>query len=94
MPSRNELAERWKRLVDRVRENPELPFDEQLREFRFLVAEQAGPPAVWSPSAALLRDSNVGRAIRERGFESTEVSTAGPAASARPSGVSRSSAWA
>lgn len=43
--------------------------------FRALVVdqpEQDGPPVVWSPSAALLRESNVARAVRERGFGSYE----------------------
>jgi len=71
MPSSTEQSERWQRLVDRVRENPGLPFDDQWREFQTILAgrdEAEGPLAVWSPSSALMRESNIGRAMAERGF--------------------------
>jgi len=75
MCSSTEPAERWKRYVDRVRETPGIPFEDQWRQFRALFAEQDesnGPPVVWSPTAAMLKESNLARAIQEQGSKSYE----------------------
>jgi len=75
MHSSTVQSERWQRLVDRVRENPGVPFEDQWREFQAIFADRddtEGPPVVWSPSPALLRESNIARALAEQGFESYE----------------------
>jgi acetyl-CoA synthetase len=73
MHSSTVQSERWQRLVDRVRENPGVRFEDQWREFQAIFADRddtEGPPVVWSPSSALMRESNIALALDERGFGS------------------------
>ena len=75
MSSSSDPADRWKSFLDRVRETPGMPFEDQWREFDRLLADQdelKRPPVVWSPSASLLREANLAQAIDERGFASYE----------------------
>jgi acetyl-CoA synthetase len=72
-PSPRQQAASWKRFVERVRSNPDLPFHEQWREFNTIFAgrrEEDGPPPVWSPGRRDLERSNLGRIMAEGGFAS------------------------
>ena len=44
-----------------------LPFDQQLAKFRDCTRDSEAPVA-WYPSAAILKRSNIGRLMEERGF--------------------------
>src|SRR5688572_11041941 len=64
---------RWRAYVEALGNSRPEPFGKQWDAFREIYARRKpedGPPPYWWPSPADLKDSNVARAMRERGFAS------------------------
>jgi acetyl-CoA synthetase len=66
-------ARQWLEMVDRVRRDPQTPFDEQWQLFSRLAAErpsELGPMPAWWPAPDRVAGSNIGRLMGEAGARS------------------------
>lgn len=71
-PSDPQLRQ-WQEMVERLRREPETPFDEQWRLFARLAAERSpeqGPLPAWWPAPERIAESNIGWLMREIGARS------------------------
>ena len=70
-PDHEQQAERWRRFVERVRQQPGIPFAEQWSCFNEIFADRdptLPPPPAWTPDSERLDYANIAKVMNDLGM--------------------------